>query len=325
MYFTLLVAGALLPGELAVALTASLHTPNLETRVSRASLNELVTLASADGAHLDWLARKLFGHPAPAPTAPYAYASLAGAASQAFVWHADPVHIEVARDHLIVQSLRTNMPTAEESKQLIAAANELASDSGCELVCVDQRWFLLCEREWQIDVRPLATAIEAPVAMPIGSDAAIWNRLHNEIQMAWYTHPVNEEREGKGERTINAIWLHGGGRWKPLSPVQFAQVQSDAPEWQGAARAAGARGLPSSAPVMDTALIVIESPLWSRQHKDWSAWLQEMTAIDKRLAVDTHDAVDLVFCGNTLRTFESRPSDRYKPWRRRSLAEALAE
>jgi hypothetical protein len=325
MHFTLLVAGALLPGELAVALTASLDTPTLKARLSRAALIEQPVSSQGTDAHLDWLANKLFGQPAPVPTAPYAYAQLAGAAAPACVWHADPVHFELARDHLIVQSLGADAPTAEESVLLLAAANELASDSDCRLVHVGQRWFLLSEYEWQIDARPLAGVIEAAVEMPRGRDAQIWNRLHNEIQMAWHVHAVNAEREANGVRTINAIWLHGGGRWKPLPPIEFAQVHSDAPEWQGAAQAAGARGMPASTRVADTALVVIDDAWVSKQRQDWGTWLQAITAVDRRLVERADDSIDLILSGNTLRTFELRPSDRYKPWRRRTLAQALTE
>jgi hypothetical protein len=326
MHFTLLVAGALLPDEMAVALTASLVTPTLKARLSRATLIEqrVSSFGGAD-AHLEWLANKLFGQPAPAPTAPYAYAHLASAAAPAFVWHADPVHIEVARDHLLVQSLAADAPSAEESGPLIAAANELASDSNCELVAVGQHWFLLSEHAWQINARPLAAVIESAVEMPGGRDAQIWNRLHNEIQMAWHEHAVNEQREANGVRTINAIWLHGGGQWKPLPPIEFAQVQSDEPEWQGAAHAAGSRGLPAGARVADTALVVIDDALVSKQRQDWSAWLQAITAVDQALLEHPADSVDLILCGNTLRKFQLRPFDRYKAWRRRTLAEALTE
>ena len=325
MHFTLLVAGALLPGELAVALTASLDTPNLKARLSRAALIEQPVSSQGTGAHLDWLANKLFGHPPPVPTAPYAYAQLAGAATPAFVWHADPVHVEAARDHLIVQSLGAEAPTAEESVLLLAAANELASDSECQLVDVGQRWFLLSEHEWQIGARPLAAVMEAAVEMPSGRDAQIWNRLHNEIQMAWHVHAVNAEREANGARTINAIWLHGGGRWKPLRPIEFGQVHSDAPEWQGVAQAAGARGVPASTRVTDTALVVSDDALVSKQRQDWGAWLQAITAVDRALVEHAADSIDLILCGNKLRTLELRPFDRYKPWRRRTLAQALTE
>ena len=325
MHFTLLVAGALLPGELAVALTASLKTQHLKARLSRATEVGRGVSSSTGAAHLDWLAHELFDRPAPVPTAPYAYTQLAGKPAPAYVWHADPVHIEVARDHLLVQSLGSDPLTAEESELLIAAANEFASDFNCEVAGFGEYWFVLSESEWQIDARPLSAVIEGTVELPTGRDAPIWNRLHNEVQMAWHAHDVNAEREVKGMRTINAIWLHGGGRWKPLAPIEFAQVHSDAPEWRGAAQAAGALGLPASAPLADAALVVDDNAFVSKQRQDWGAWLRAMTIIDQTLIDYPAASIDLILCGDTQRTFQMRPSDRYKPWRRRTLAEALTE
>lgn len=325
MHFTLLVAGALLPGELAVALTASLNAPHLKARLLRATEIERAVASPTGAAHLDWLANKLFDQPAPVPTAPYAYAQLAGEPAPAYVWHADPVHIEVARDHLLVQSLGNDRLTAQESGPLLAAANEFASASNCELVSIDEHWFLLSESEWRIDARPLSAVIEGTVEMPTGRDAQIWNRLHNDIQIAWHSNDVNAEREVKGMRTINALWLHGGGRWKPLAPIEFAQVHSDAPEWRGAAQAAGALGLPASAPLADTALVVSDGAWVSRRREDWNEWLSALTAIDRTLTDWPAASIDLILCGDTRRTFRTRPSDRYKPWRRRTLTEALTE
>ena len=325
MHFTLLVAGALLPGELAVALTRSLETPNLKARLVRAALTSQPALSRGTAAHLDWLANKLLGQPAPAPTAPYAYAQLAGSAAPAFVWHADPVHVELARDHLIVQALDADVPTPKESSALIAVANEFASSAHCELVDAGGRWFLLSEHDWQIDALPLAAANEAAVQMPGGRDAQMWNRLHNEIQMAWHAHAVNEEREANGARTVNAIWLHGGGRWKPLPPIEFGQVHADAPEWQGAAQAAGARGVAAGAGVIDTALVVIDAPWAAKQRQDWGGWLHAITTVDQALGAHPADSIDLVISGDTWRTFKLRPSDRYKPWRQCTLAQAFTE
>ena len=325
MHFTLLVAGALLPGDLAVALTSSLDTPTLTARLSRARLVEHSVSPQGVGTHFGWLANKLFAQPVPAPTAPYAYAQLTGAAAPRFVWHADPVHMEAARDHLVVQSLDADAPNPQESSTLIAVANELALNTGCQFVKVEQHWFLLSEREWQINTRPLAAVNETAVEMPYGRDAQLWNRLHNEIQIAWHAHEVNAQRETNGVRTINALWLHGGGRWKPLPPIEFAQVQSDAAALQGAAQAAGARIAPASAPVADKALVILDDAWVSKQRQDWAAWLRTITALDSTLVTHPDDAIDLIFCGDTCRTFESRPSDRYKPWRRRALAQAFTE
>ncbi len=326
MHFTLLVAGALLPGKLAVALAASLELPTLKARLARATrVDRTGPVSTGAGAHLDWLASQLFSHPPPVPTAPYAYAYLAGTAASTFVWHADPVHIEVARDHLIVQALGADAPTALESERLVASANEFVARSGCELVTVQQHWFLRCPHDWQLDTRPLMLVDQTEIEMPAGRDAQVWNRLHNEIQIAWHAHAVNAEREANGVRAINAIWLHGGGRWKPLASIRFGQVQSDAPEWMGAAIAAGSRGAASDADICDTALVVSEDALKSMQRQDWAAWLHAMAAIDRRLAGHAADSIDLILCGAGLRTYRSRLSDRYKVWRRRPLQEALAE
>lgn len=176
-----------------------------------------------------------------------------------------------------------------------------------------------------IDAAPLAAVIEAPVALPAGTDAQIWNRLHNEIQMAWHAHALNETRETDRLPTINGIWLHGGGRWQPLPPIAYTHVFSDDPEWRGAAQAAGAGSAPLNANVVNQALLVIDDAWLPKRREDWAGWLGAMTALDRRLASHHADAIDLVFAGTTVHTFESRPSDRYKPWRKRSLAEALTE
>ena len=325
MHFTLLVAGALLPSELAAALTGSLNTPHLQARLARATEVGRAVASPTGAAHLDWLAKNLFCQSALVPTAPYAHARLAGRPASAYVWHADPVHIEVARDHLLVQSLGGEPLNQEESAQLLAVANERAAASDCEFVTAGERWFLLSESEWRIDARPLSAVIEGTVEMPAGRDAQIWNRLHNDIQMAWHAHHVNAEREAKGLRTINAIWLHGGGRWKSIAPIEFSQVHSDAPEWQGAAHAAGALGLPASAPLADKSLVISDDALVSRRREDWSGWLQAMTVIDTGLIEHPAASIDLILCGDSQRTFRSQPSDRYKPWRRRTLAQALIE
>ena len=325
MHFTLLMAGALIPSDLSIAIATSLSLPALQARLARAASAVEIGLRSDTGdAHWDWLAREVFGQ-TPAPTAPYAYAQLSGKTSPAFLWHADPVHIEAARDHLIMRSLDANHPTADESAQLIEAANSLAAAVGSELICVNGHWFMQCDKEWEIYARPMAAATGALMMLPTGPDSQIWNRLHNEMQMMWQMHPVNQAREGRHQPTVDGVWLHGGGRWRPLPPLRYTYVQTDVPGLQGAALAAGARISSLSAEIFDGSLLIIDQPAVPRKLHDWTAWSQAMAAVDKRLSAHARDTIDLIACGRTVRTFRSRPSDRYISWHRRTLAEALAE
>ena len=119
-----------------------------------------------------------------------------------FVWHADPVHMEAARDHLIVQSLGNDAPTPTRIER---------ADRGRKRACLEHRlssWSKsasagfcypsMIGRSTHVRWR---RSNEAAVEMPGGRDAQVWNRLHNEIQMAWHAHDVNARREA--ERRAN--------------------------------------------------------------------------------------------------------------------------
>lgn len=48
--------------------------------------------------------------------------------------------------------------------------------------------------------------------LPIGSGQSQWWRLINELQMALYEHPVNQQREADGLLPINSIWFSGAAK-----------------------------------------------------------------------------------------------------------------
>src|SRR5258707_13045446 len=52
-------------------------------------------------------------------------------------------------------------------------------------------------------------------------------KLQNEVQMAWFEHPVNEAREARGLPAVNSIWFHAQGSAQPVKSP-FARVFSDA-------------------------------------------------------------------------------------------------
>jgi hypothetical protein len=327
MHVTLLLPGALLPREVAAALDEPLGRLSLSPLLARA---EPAGDTEADGPpHHAWLADQLFHRPLPLATAPYAWSALGGEAPAAghSLWHADPVHLEFARDHLLLRPLPTP-PTANEVQALLASANGLTLDHALSFVPCADRWFLRAPSHWDLRAEPLAAAIDRPLqfVMPEGDAAPLWNRLLTEVQMTWHAHPLNAAREARGEPTINSVWLHGGGRWEALPPSRYSAVLADAAEWRGAASAAGAiAGDVHEAP-RDGALLVWSDLLAPRLLHDWDAWTVAAVGLSARLAdLARTAALDLVLTGGqVVRRWRVRSADRLRFWRGRTPAEALS-
>lgn len=327
MHLTVMVPGALVPAELVVELATSLTAPALTRLLARAE--RTADEAAAPGlADSDWLAREVFGTAPPAPTAPYARAALTGSHDARQVWHADPVHIAVGRESLIVQELGAASPAAEEADALIAAASALCAEHGCDLQRIGSAWFLSNRHAWSMRPQPLAAMSGAAMPLPAAgeADALIWSRLHNAIQMVWHDHPVNQAREREGRPAINGMWLHGGGHWAPLAPLRWQRVHSRDAVLRGAAHAAGVVDANEDEVPREDALLVWADALAARRQMDWRDWIAAMAAVDRRLSRLPAADIELLLTGQQRRKqWSARPTDRFRLWRRHSVPDALAE
>lgn len=329
MHLTLLLSGALLPAELAGELAGALHAPVLSRWLQRATplADRPITGSTGDAA---WMAAEVFGvkDATVAPTAPYAWAALTGDASgSATIWHADPIHVAIGRESLIVQTLADAPPRDAEADVLIAAANECLAGTGAELRCNGSNWFLQAATHWPLQPPPLDAVLGAAFTLPTEAGGAQrWSRLHNAIQMSWHRHAVNEQREAGGEPPINALWLHGGGRWAPLPALRWPRVISDRGELRGAAQAAGATVASPSDTWSAQALVDLPHALPAARVGDWPAWLAAMAALDRDLArVPAAQPLELVLTArDRVRSWRVQPADRLRFWRRNEVAAALS-
>jgi len=329
MHLTAVVPGSLVPAPLAAELAASLEAPTL-ARLLRGSSAASDSTSAAGLADATWLAREVYGVAPPAPTAPYAWAALAGLHDEKLhLWQADPVHIAIGRDSLIVQDLGNAMPSEAEADALISVANEALRPACCALQRQGAEWFLRADRAWTMAPRPLSAVLgqPLPVAGADDGDALHWSRLLNEIQMRWHADPVNRDREANGLPVINSLWLHGGGTWSSRTPLRWPRVHTQRVDLQGLAIAAGATIARPDDDVNGDALLVWDDALCLAREADWSGWLVAMQAIDRRLAsLPPSATLELVMTGRErIRVRFARPSDRYCFWRRTALEEALAE
>lgn len=334
MSYFVVVPGALVPIAIAPKLLARTTLPHLARRLERAQAAPPQRTTAAGAAHLAWLWNRFGGQGQPV-TGPYAWQALSEAGApptEVLLWQADPIHFAFARDHMLVSALDAEAAvSAEENTLLAAEAAVIASEFNAQLRAVDPRhWFLSFNPPWSLTTVAFDAALgrSAEHVLPQGDAAARWRKLLTEIQIKWHQHPVNEQREAQGVRTINGVWLHGGGTWRALGTRPFEVVVTDDAIVRGWALASGlARSAllapdvlpPGSSPT----LVYCPDLLIAASHEDWDAWLQTLarvdTFIERHVAhafAQGHRDMTLVLGGREfVRTITLRASDRLRFWR----------
>lgn len=162
------------------------------------------------------------------------------------VWlRADPVHLGVERDQLILTDASAFPISREEADALHATLNQHFAPDGLHFFAPrPQRWYLRGEHEPLLTTHGLYEVAGGNIhtLLPSGPDALRWRALLNEVQMLLFDHPVNIAREARGLAPINSIWFWGAGMLPESRPLAtFAAVWANQPLARGLALAAGAR------------------------------------------------------------------------------------
>lgn len=179
----------------------------------------------------------------------------------------NPVHIHIARDHLVLTDQRRLALSETEARALFEAAAGICAELGKQLRYGDARtWFLRAD-DWQ-DLRTstmdAACGHNIEIWLPQGAYAQAWRKLQNEIQMLWHIHPVNAEREMRGENIVNSAWLHGGSSaLQTAAPALYTSYQALAQ-----AIATGNK--------QDDIRLLLDTLLEPALNNDWAAWLDAM-------------------------------------------------
>lgn len=160
------------------------------------------------------------------------------------IWvRADPVHMRVMRDRIVMAPAGAFSVSREDAEALCQALNRHFAGT-IELRVLDgMRWCARLDREIEFgDESALAMAGREPVKH--AGDA-----LLTEMQMLLHAHPANEAREARGEPAVNSLWLWGAGRLPSRTQSRWQSVTSEDPLALGFARNCGAaaRALPHEA------------------------------------------------------------------------------
>src|SRR5712691_6577065 len=182
------------------------------------------------------------------PVAPYTLLADGGAPERHYWMRADPVHLQVGRDSLGLSDSAAFGVSLAESEALVEALNRHFAQTMLFRPLRPARWYVRFEKAPDMQTTPAAAARGAAIdeKLPSGPDAMRFHALMNEAQMLLHEHPVNAEREARGEPALNSIWFWGGGVIAAAKSRPFSAVIADDPLAQGLALAAGipVRALP---------------------------------------------------------------------------------
>ncbi|MDG4812811.1 hypothetical protein P8629_07310 [Hydrogenovibrio sp. 3SP14C1] len=222
-----------LQSEEGSALIKPLSLPNLQTLLSKADV------FSAKKSSFHQQASYLFHQPHSLPVASTMAANqIADYDPSAFWLRVEPLQMVPDRDTLVLIPPQDLAITEEESKALIDSFNAHFEQDRVQLEYgSSQDWYLRVAQPIDIQTVPLAQAAYQSVneLYPQGNAATYWHQMMNEVQMLFYTHPVNEARREKGWPEINSIWIWGEGQITSdmLQPRENAVIWSAHPYLQG--------------------------------------------------------------------------------------------
>ncbi len=290
--FTALFAFALPPPELARDLIRHLNTPALATLLGKASLKNLPASPAYARAlpHEVWLTQYLFSNSKLPAHAVMQAIGLAVPSKHCFMLN--PVHIHIARDHLILTDARQLEFGEIEARQLFEAAAPYFAEQGLELIYgTPQLWFVAAEKMAELDCASLDAACGHNIDIWLPRQAAQqnereWRKLQNEIQMLWYAHPVNEDRIDKGLAPVNALWLSGATPAAPAntSSATLWRMQEETPPLAAHTLLGKPVNL-SSAETWQTppksTILYVDQLSSAGLAGDWGTWLAQMQALEQ--------------------------------------------
>ena len=133
-----------------------------------------------------------------------------------------PAHWVVGRDHVTLADPAALQLGDAESRAAFGAVRELFESEGFRFEWgAASRWYAAHESLADLSCASLDRVIGRNVEAWLGSGATpnsqarLMRRLQSEVQLLLYPHPLNDDREQRGELTLNSFWLSGCGRFQP--------------------------------------------------------------------------------------------------------------
>jgi hypothetical protein len=273
----------LFPSARLLEAAQDLHLPALETLLGRGRHQRCPTegveaaLCEALGItrQQDW------------PLAPITLVADGGTAGDAYWLRADPVHLRVMRDRIVLAGSESTELSRQEADALATAIGQHFGADLSPFPLHPQRWYLRFPQAPRLTTTPLSVAAGCDIEplLPQGKDAMQFRARLNELQMLLHEHPVNQAREARGDLPVNSLWLWGGGSL-PAAHAMPVPVYAGNAEAQalGAFCSARVQALPAH---LDTQLLetdgifLLDALSRSGQYGDAYGWREALRALER--------------------------------------------
>lgn len=221
------------------------------------------------------------------PLGPITLEADGGVAGDAYWLRADPVHLQVMRDRVVLAARDAVALSREEADSLAASIGAHFGTELSPLPLHPQRWYLKLPQPPRLTTTPASVAAGHDVEplLPQGDDALRFRVQLNELQMLLHAHPVNQAREARGEAAVNSLWVWGGGR-RPSACAASVPIYADDPDARALGRFCNARVHPvparMNAQLLRTdGIILLDTLSCAGHHGDACGWRESMRQLEQ--------------------------------------------
>jgi len=272
------------------------------------------------------------------PVAPISLEADGGVAGEAYWLRADPVHLRVMRDRIVLADSGNLELTQPEADALAATIARHFGANLSPIACHPERWYLRLAAAPRLTThaRSVAVGCDLDPLLPQGDDAMQFRAWLNEVQMLLHDHPVNLAREARGELPINALWLWGGG-YLPVPPTPTAPLYARNADARALGAFCATRVLPLPEQ-MDISLleiagvVLLDNLTHAGQYGDAYGWREALRGLERDWFIPLQGALRRSGPRGLIlndpvngKTLQLHASDAWKFWRRpRDLGSMLA-
>ncbi len=157
----------------------------------------------------------------------YALAALQTASSSAMAaqtglwWRIDPVYLQLATDHITLANADLDDLSIDQASALVSSLQPLLDQYQATIIMGSARhWFLhlpvLKQVKCSSSLAAMGRSIEVYLPREVSGQALrapdqgrLWRRFCTEVEMIWFNHPVNLQRQALGQSPANSVWLQG--------------------------------------------------------------------------------------------------------------------